>query len=100
MGNKLDSACKCGHHHCTSVLCHKRPTSYLEPICPTSSELRLPNPHASQEAQRAAAAAPREVISYIKPNLTISLVDDQTVLVPTNILPQVTCGPGFVTCWL
>lgn len=42
-----------------------------------------------QAQQRAAAAAPREVISYIKPNLTISLVDEQSVLTPTQILPQV-----------
>lgn len=52
--------------------------------------MSFPSTFASvQAAQRAAAAAPREIISFIKPNLTISLVDDQSVLTPAQILPQV-----------
>jgi len=39
--------------------------------------------------QKAAAAVPREIISWIKPNLTISLIDDQTLLTPAHIQPQV-----------
>lgn len=43
----------------------------------------------TQAEQSAEADAPREIISFLKPNLTISLVDDATVYERSQIVPQV-----------
>ena len=43
----------------------------------------------TQAEQSAEAAKPREIISFLKPNITISLIDDQSAYERSAILPQV-----------
>lgn len=43
----------------------------------------------TQKEQSAEADKPREIISFLKPNLTITLVDDATVYERSAIVPQV-----------
>ena len=43
----------------------------------------------SQAEQAAAAAAPREIINFLKPNISIALVDDRSEYAVGQIVPQV-----------
>ena len=43
----------------------------------------------TQAEQAAAAAAPREIINFLKPNISISIVDDRTEYANGQIVPQV-----------
>ena len=55
-----------------------------------------------QEKQKELAAAPRKIISYLKPNMTVAIVDDFQVYgakaIPPQVSIKVACTCLFGVC--
>ncbi len=90
------------HRHCSAFALHlscsvnRTTCSALPPKQQVGTSFVL---SILQEKQKELAAAPRKIISYLKPNMTVAVVDDFQVYGAKAIPAQVRTGLGC-TCLL